>query len=106
MGIIYKTLRPAIFRFDPEDCHNAVLGMGRLTQKIPGACELLKKVFEYSDPRLECEVDGVRYKNPVGLAAGFDKNGKICEFIESLGFGFMEVGSVTYNGGKGNPRPR
>ncbi|MDP2946516.1 MAG: quinone-dependent dihydroorotate dehydrogenase, partial [Nanoarchaeota archaeon] len=43
---------------------------------------------------------------PVGLAAGFDKNGKICEFIESLGFGFMEVGSVTYNGGKGNPRPR
>ena len=105
MGIIYETLRPLIFRQDPEVAHNRIIALGQFAQKM-GACGILKRIFEYSDPRLNIEIDGVSYKNPIGLAAGFDKNGKVCELVESLGFGFMEVGSVTYMRSDGNPRPR
>ena len=101
----YKFLRPLIFLQDPEKAHDRILRLGRFAQR-KGRTKFLEKSFRFHHPSLQTIFCGIHLKNPVGLAAGFDKNGIISESIESLGFGHEEVGSITARGWKGNPKPR
>lgn len=73
---------------------------------VPGLRSLLRSLFRYEKPALESEVFGLRFRNPVGLAAGFDKDGKYVHAMSVLGFGFIEIGTVTPKAQPGNPRPR
>lgn len=104
---MYKLLiRPILFRFAPESIHNFIARMLRTICKIPGGRAVLRAMFSYKDKLLEREVFGVRFPNPVGLAAGFDKNGDLTREMTALGFGFVEVGTVTPKPQPGNPQPR
>jgi dihydroorotate dehydrogenase len=80
--------------------------MMKCVRYIPGMKSLLRAIFRVSDPVLEREVLGMKFPNPVGLAAGFDKNAEVCNELSCLGFGFLEVGTITPKGQPGNPKPR
>ncbi len=101
----YKTLRPLIFLQDPEKAHERVVSLGALCWGT-GLSTLLRLFFKYEDPSLKSSFCGIDFENPIGIAAGFDKNGILSEFFEDIGFGFEEAGSVTYLGEDGNPKPR
>ena len=101
---MYDVLRPWLFRLEPERAHAAVIAAGQLAQAV--AKEPLSKQFAYVDALLGQRLVRLNFANPVGLAAGFDKNAKLLPFWEALGFGFVEIGSVTALSSKGNPRPR
>lgn len=104
---MYKTvLFPLLSRFDPEKIHYFTMGCLRFIYRFPGGRALLKALFHLNDPRLATSFAGLTFKNPVGLAAGFDKNGKWVDELAALGFGFVEVGTVTPKAQEGNPRPR
>lgn len=105
--LLYKRgLKPILFRFDPEAVHDRVLKSAALVSKLPGAKFFLSSLFEYRHPSLEQTILGIRFRNPVGLAAGFDKNGELTQLVRALGFGFEEVGSITGEPCEGNPKPR
>lgn len=91
---------------DPETAHNRVTGGLHAFTKIWGAKSLIQSLYAISDPRLEREVFGLKFKNPVGLAAGFDKNAAYIEEMADLGFGFIEIGTVTPRPQPGNDKPR
>ena len=91
---------------DPESAHHNVTGGLRRFSKIWGSKALLKSMYTVRDPRLEREVFGLKFKNPVGLAAGFDKNGEYIEQMGNFGFGFIEIGTVTPRPQPGNDKPR
>ncbi|MCB9365243.1 MAG: quinone-dependent dihydroorotate dehydrogenase, partial [Flavobacteriales bacterium] len=74
--------------------------------KIPGGSTLLKAMYDYQHPKLERELFGLKFKNPVGLAAGFDKDARWFNELSNLGFGFIEIGTLTPKGQIGNPKPR
>ncbi|MEK7539591.1 MAG: quinone-dependent dihydroorotate dehydrogenase [Patescibacteria group bacterium] len=99
-------LKPIFFKFDPELIHDNMsaflhfLGKYTLTRKIAYT------FWGYSNPILEQNILGINFKNPIGLSAGFDKNAELTEIIPSIGFGFMEVGSITGEVCAGNPKPR
>lgn len=104
---MYKSLlRPALFKFDPEEVHYFTFNFLRRFCKIPGALGFLRSKFEVNDARLEREVFGLKFKNPVGLAAGFDKDAKLYNELSALGFGFIEVGTVTPKPQPGNEKQR
>jgi len=103
---VYKLIRPLLFAFAPEAIHHTVTGGLRRFNKIPGARALLRSLYAVEDQRLEREVFGLRFKNPVGLAAGFDKNAAHVEDMAALGFGFVEIGTVTPKPQPGNDQPR
>ncbi len=104
---MYKQIiRPILFLFSPETIHRLVGGGLRLVCAAPGVRALLRAVFDYKNPALEREVLGIRFRNPVGLAAGFDKDARLYDPMGALGFGFVEVGTVTPKPQPGNPRPR
>ncbi|CAL67475.1 quinone-dependent dihydroorotate dehydrogenase [Christiangramia forsetii] len=104
---MYKSLiRPTLFKFDPEEIHYFTFNFLRKFCKIPGATSYLKSKFQVKDARLEREVFGLKFKNPVGLAAGFDKDAKLYNELSSLGFGFIEVGTVTPKPQPGNDKKR
>lgn len=103
---MYHLFKPILFKFDPEKIHHAVTSGLRLVNKVWGVPGLLKREFTVNDPRLEREVFGLRFKNPVGLAAGFDKNAELVDELGTLGFGFIEVGTVTPLPQPGNEKPR
>jgi dihydroorotate dehydrogenase len=90
----------------PERAHNFTFGLIRTIFVIPGIRSLFKAVFSYTSPALEKEVFGVKFPNPIGLAAGFDKDAKLVEPLSTLGFGFIEIGTVTPRPQSGNPTPR
>ena len=100
---MYKTLiRPILFKFDPEEVHYFTFSM---LKKFP----VLAKIFlpkPIEDKRLEREVFGLKFKNPVGLAAGFDKDAKMFKELSDLGFGFVEIGTLTPKAQEGNPKKR
>ena len=98
-----RLLRPLLFRLDAEDAHAWGVRAGRLGQLLPA---LVNGLFGAADERLEQTVWGLRFRNPVGLAAGFDKNAELVRFWASLGFGHAEVGSVSARPSAGNARPR
>lgn len=104
---MYKALiRPVLFSFSPEKIHHFTFWMVRIMHKVPGLRWALRKLFNRNTPQLEREVMGLRFKNPVGLAAGFDKDGKAYDELASFGFSFIEVGTVTPKSQPGNPQPR
>ncbi len=104
---MYKFLvRPLLFSFDPEWVHYFTLNSLKLLNKIPLSSWLLRKIYSYEDSSLEKELFGIRFKNPVGLAAGFDKNGKYIKEMSNLGFGFIEIGTITPKPQAGNPKKR
>jgi len=101
-----KIIRPILFLFPPEFIHHAVATILRIGGAIPFVKSLMKRVFLITDPRLEREVFGMKFPNPVGVAAGFDKEAKLYNGLAGLGFGFVEIGTVTPLGQVGNPKPR
>ncbi|MGI4020004.1 MAG: quinone-dependent dihydroorotate dehydrogenase [Janthinobacterium lividum] len=103
---MYKLLRPLFFQFDPEKIHHFVTRSLKRFNKFPGGSKLSRAVFSIENSKLEREVFGLKFKNPVGLAAGFDKNGEMMGEMANLGFGFVEIGTVTPLPQPGNPKPR
>jgi dihydroorotate dehydrogenase len=101
-----RVLLPLLFRFDAEKIHYFATGTLQLLHKLPGVPALLRWLYTYRHPSLEREVFGLRFLNPVGLAAGFDKNGEWVEELSNLGFGFIEIGTVTPRPQPGNDKPR
>ena len=103
---MYQLLKTVLFRFDPEKIHYFVTGALQSAQKVWGLPKFLKASFKLEHPSLEKEVFGLKFKNPVGLAAGFDKNGEYIQELANFGFGFIEVGTVTPLPQPGNDKPR
>jgi dihydroorotate dehydrogenase len=103
---MYKFLiRPVLFLLDAEAAHHFSFSAIKLFSKL-GFGGLFRSVFAMDDPRLEREVFGVKFKNPVGLAAGFDKDAKLYNEFSDFGFGFVEIGTVTPKPQPGNPKKR
>src|SRR5688572_20485420 len=104
---MYKLIiRPILFCFDPEEVHYFTFSFVKFISKIPGVSSIIKSIYEVKDSRLEREVFGIKFKNPVGLAAGFDKDAKLYKELGDFGFGFIEIGTVTPVGQEGNPKKR
>ena len=103
---MYYLLRRVLFFFDPEKVHYFTMDSLSFLLKLAPVRWFFKTSFLSSEADLETEVFGLKFKNPVGLAAGFDKNAEHTELMQSLGFGFIEIGSVTYQSWSGNPQPR
>ena len=101
---MYSILRAILFLFPPEKAHHLALGLAGFLLKIPGISNILSVIYRAKKVPVSCL--GFEFENPVGLAAGFDKNARHTEIIEALGFGFIEIGSVTHRGWLGNPQPR
>ncbi|MES2411918.1 MAG: quinone-dependent dihydroorotate dehydrogenase [Bacteroidota bacterium] len=104
---MYKLfIRPILFWFDPEEVHYFSFSFIRFISKIPFVPGILKSIYEIKDNRLEREVFGLKFKNPVGLAAGFDKDAKCYQELSNFGFGFIEIGTLTPKPQDGNPKKR
>ncbi|QBZ98390.1 quinone-dependent dihydroorotate dehydrogenase [Flavobacterium sangjuense] len=104
---MYKLLiRPILFWFDPEEVHYFSFSFIRFISKIPFVSSILKSIYDVNDTRLEREVFGLKFKNPVGLAAGFDKDAKCFQELSNFGFGFIEIGTLTPKPQDGNPKKR
>ena len=99
-------LKPLLFLVNPERAHSIVAHGLRLIMKIPGVSLVFQSVYGFKHKNLVREVFGLRFENPVGLAAGFDKNAYLVDEYANLGFGFIEVGTVTPKAQAGNPTPR
>ncbi|WP_312136578.1 quinone-dependent dihydroorotate dehydrogenase [Sphingobacterium sp.] len=103
---MYKLVKPLFFQMNPEQAHHNVTSGLKFFTKIWGSDALLKSLYTVEDPRLQTTVFGLTFKNPVGLAAGFDKNADYIEQMSKLGFGFIEIGTVTPKPQPGNDKPR
>lgn len=104
---MYKPLiRKILFTFDPEQVHHFTFSALKLFFKIPLMGYFTKKIFQVRDNKLQKELFGITFKNPVGLAAGFDKNAVLFDEFENYGFGFVEIGTVTPKPQPGNPKKR
>ncbi|WP_299160996.1 quinone-dependent dihydroorotate dehydrogenase [uncultured Eudoraea sp.] len=103
---MYKLLiRPILFLLDPEKVHHLSFTFVKLLSKM-GFSGLFRSLYLVNDKRLEREVFGIKFKNPVGLAAGFDKDAKLYNELSNFGFGFIEIGTVTPKPQDGNPKKR
>ena len=104
---MYQLIKPIFFKFDPEEVHYFVVKrLQWFHDHFPLGKTMLRSSFDINIKGLEREVFGIKFKNPVGLAAGFDKNGEYIEALSHLGFGFIEVGTVTPLPQPGNDKPR
>ena len=106
MSLYTSALKPLLFKCDPENVHNHTMKMGVFCGKHWLTRQWIKLCYAYKHPMLEITVSGIHFPNPVGLAAGFDKNAKLTDILPSVGFGFAELGSVTGKPCVGNPKPR
>ncbi|CAA0179218.1 Dihydroorotate dehydrogenase (quinone) [Tenacibaculum maritimum] len=104
---MYKLIiRPLFFLFDPEKIHHFTFSLVKFISKIPLVPLVLRSLYHINDTRLTKELFGLTFKNPVGLAAGFDKNALLYNELANFGFGFVEIGTVTPKGQEGNPKKR
>lgn len=104
---VYKSIvKPLLFRLDAERAHHFVFDNLKRAARLPGTGALLRGLYDYQHRSLAREVFGLKFPNPVGLAAGFDKNAVLTDELASLGFGFVEIGTVTPRPQPGNPVPR
>jgi dihydroorotate dehydrogenase len=104
---VYKSiLKPLLFLKNPESAHHFTFGLTKITFNIPLIKPMIKAAYNFESPKLEREVFGLKFKNPVGLAAGFDKDAKLIDEMAMLGFGFIEIGTLTPKAQEGNPLPR
>lgn len=103
---MYRLLKPIFFSFTPETAHGIIRKFLFILRHIPFSSFFIRLFYSYNNTKLEKEVFGLKFKNPVGLAAGFDKNGEMYNDLANFGFGFIEIGSITPREQLGNPRPR
>ena len=104
---MYKLfIRPFLFLFDPEKIHYVTFSLIRFLCKVPLMAFVFRWIYKIEDKRLERTLFGITFKNPVGLAAGFDKNAVLFNELANFGFGFIEIGTVTPKGQEGNPKKR
>ena len=103
---MYRIIRSLLFLLPAERAHGFTTWMLDMVCKLPGVPRLLKNLYEVKDGILEQHLFGLDFKNPVGLAAGFDKNAEHIKALSNLGFGFLEVGTITPESQPGNPKPR
>ncbi|MDG2437651.1 MAG: quinone-dependent dihydroorotate dehydrogenase [Polaribacter sp.] len=104
---MYKLIiRPFFFLFDPEKIHYFTFSLIKLVSKIPLVSNIFRAIYQVNDKKLERTLFGLTFKNPVGLAAGFDKNAVLYNELANFGFGFIEIGTVTPKGQAGNPKKR
>jgi dihydroorotate dehydrogenase len=103
---MYNAMRPWLFKFDPEVIHRITLHLMKWAGNLAPTHALLRALFEVNDPRLEVAAFGVKFRNPIGLAAGYDKDGVAVRGLSALGFGHIEVGTVTRQKQAGNSKPR
>jgi dihydroorotate dehydrogenase len=104
---MYKLLiRPVLFLFSPETIHHFTFKTLKILGSIPGVLSLIKSIYSISDKQLERTLFGITFKNPVGLAAGFDKDAILIDELAVFGFGFIEIGTLTPKPQPGNDKPR
>lgn len=103
---MYFLLKLFLFRFSPENAHEITSKLLRLILRIPLFSSLFKSFYSYKDSKLSRNVFGLTFENPIGLAAGFDKNANLYNDFSNFGFGFIEIGTVTPKPQPGNPKPR
>lgn len=103
---MYKLIKPILFLFSPEKAHKITTKLLHILLKLPFGKSLVRGMFDFQNSKLEKNVFGLTFKNPVGLAAGFDKNAELIDDFSNLGFGFIEIGTLTPKGQPGNPQPR
>ena len=103
---MYQHIKPILFRLDPEFAHTCTVEALRLAQAVLPVRMALTALYHYEDPALATECAGMRFVNPIGMAAGFDKQAELIAGLTALGFGHIEVGTVTPQPQPGNPRPR
>ena len=103
---MYKIIKPLLFLFTPEKAHKVTTHLLHVVLSLPFGKSLIRSLFHFENQGLEREVFGLKFKNPVGLAAGFDKNAELIDDFSNLGFGFIEIGTLTPKGQPGNPQPR
>ena len=101
-----RLIKPILFLFDPERVHYFTFSVIKIISSIPGASFLIRRLYTVNDKRLERTVFGLKFPNPVGLAAGFDKNAVLYKELTHFGFGFIEIGTLTPKGQPGNPKKR
>jgi len=99
-------LKPILFRFDPEDVHDVMTNLGSKLGQFKISRFITRSLFDFKHANLEQTIKGIRFENPIGLAAGFDKNANLLTILPDVGFGFEEIGSVTGEPCSGNARPR
>ena len=103
---MYKLIRSCLFLFDAEKVHYFTMGSLRFLLKIPGVKSIWRKYFRVENEKLGVDLFGLHFENPVGLAAGFDKNAAYFNELSHCGFGFIEIGTITPKAQPGNDMPR
>lgn len=106
MSFYKSIIKPIFFSQDPEEVHYKVFSAIKKSAKIPGVSGIVRSMFSVKSPKLEREVFSLKFPNPVGLAAGFDKDAKLFNELADYGFGFVEIGTLTPKGQAGNAKPR
>jgi dihydroorotate dehydrogenase len=99
-------IRPVLFLFDPEAVHHFTFRFLKLVLAVPGVKSLVSALYRQQSPTLKQKLFGLEFENPVGLAAGFDKDAKLIDELAALGFGFIEIGTLTPKSQPGNDKPR
>ncbi len=104
---MYKSfIRPVLFLFPPEFIHHFTFNFLKLAGKVPGLMKLISSFHQIENKKLERTLFGITFKNPVGLAAGFDKDARLIDELSTFGFGFIEIGTLTPKPQPGNEKPR
>jgi dihydroorotate dehydrogenase len=106
LRILFRIMRPMIFLMDPEQAHYSMKRIGVFLGSNPITKAFTSLLFDYGHKSLNTEVDGIKYRNPIGLSAGFDKDGELTKIYPNLGFGLAELGSITGEICPGNPGKR
>ncbi|GAA7296461.1 quinone-dependent dihydroorotate dehydrogenase [Helicobacter pylori] len=104
--MLYSLLKKYLFSLDAEDAHEKVCQILKMLSSSPFLCNLIHSQWGYKNPKLENEILGLHFPNPLGLAAGFDKNISMLRALTAFGFGYLEAGTLTNNAQSGNERPR
>jgi dihydroorotate dehydrogenase len=105
-SVYHSFIRPILFLFDPEKVHHFTFNFLKIVGYLPGMNRLFRSYYSVTDKKLERTLFGIHFKNPVGLAAGFDKDAKLIDELSSFGFGFIEIGTLTPKSQTGNDKPR
>jgi len=106
VALYTSLLRPLLFRLDAETAHHGTVAACHWLGAVPGVPQLSRMFVEADEPRLHTQVAGLSLASPIGLAAGWDKSGRALRMIDSMGFGFAEIGSISARPSRGNPKPR
>lgn len=107
IGLVYRNIvKQILFKFDPETVHDRMINLGKFLGSFYITRLLIRLIYYYSNNKLEQTILGVKFSNPIGLSAGFDKDAVLTDILPCVGFGFEEVGSITGEPCEGNPKPR